>query len=52
MTASTVWFFGLAFGARLLAPLFERPVAWRALDIGIAVVMWWIAAGLVWGELK
>lgn len=52
MAASTVWFFGLAYGARLLAPLFERPVAWRVLDIGIAAIMWWIAAGLVWGQLK
>ena len=49
--ASTVWFFGLALGARLLAPLFVRPAAWRVLDIGIGCVMWWIAAGLVWGQL-
>lgn len=49
--ASTVWFFGLAIGARFLAPLFEREIAWRVLDIGIGCVMWWIAGGLVWGQL-
>jgi L-lysine exporter family protein LysE/ArgO len=41
--ASIVWFYGLGFGARLLAPLFARPAAWRALDLFIAVVMWAIA---------
>lgn len=50
-TASCVWFFGLALGARLLAPLFEREVAWRVLDIVIGCVMFWIASGLVWGQL-
>lgn len=50
MTASTVWFFGLAYGARLLAPLFEREVAWRILDGAIAVIMWWIAFTLVAGQ--
>jgi L-lysine exporter family protein LysE/ArgO len=50
-TASLVWFAVLGFGARLLAPVFERPVAWRVLDVAIGVVMWWIAAGLVWGQL-
>ena len=44
--ASFVWFFGLGYGARLLAPVFARPAAWRALDIGIGMVMWMIAAGL------
>ncbi len=50
-TASLVWFFALGYGARLLAPIFERPSAWRVLDIVIGVIMWWIAAGLVWGQL-
>ena len=50
-TASALWFFGLAYGARLLAPLFAKPVAWRVLDIAIGVIMWWIAASLIWGQL-
>jgi L-lysine exporter family protein LysE/ArgO len=37
--ASLLWFSALGYGARLLAPLFERPVAWRILDGIIAVVM-------------
>lgn len=49
MTASFAFFFGLAFGARLLAPLFARPGAWRVLDALIAVVMWSIAARLALG---
>ncbi len=50
-SASVIWFFGLAFGARALAPVFARPVAWRVLDVLIGVVMWWIAAGLVLGQV-
>lgn len=46
-SASFIWFFALAYGARLLAPLFRKPVAWRALDGLIAVVMWSIAGKLL-----
>jgi L-lysine exporter family protein LysE/ArgO len=49
--ASFMWFFGLGLGARLLAPLFARPVAWRVLDVLVGVVMWWIAAVLILGQL-
>ncbi len=49
--ASIVWFYGLGFGARLLAPLLARPVAWRCLDLGIALVMWGIAIRLGWEVL-
>jgi L-lysine exporter family protein LysE/ArgO len=45
--ASVVWFYGLGFGARLIAPVFSRPGAWRVLDVGIGVVMWAIAVRLV-----
>ena len=37
--ASTVWFFGLGFGARRLAGLFATPATWRVLDGLIAVTM-------------
>jgi len=50
--ASLVWFSALGFGARLLAPLFQRPMAWRVLDVIVAGVMWWIAASLVIGQLR
>jgi L-lysine exporter family protein LysE/ArgO len=49
--ASVTWFFGLAYGARLLAPLFQRPVTWRVLDGLIAAVMFLLAGGLVLGGL-
>ena len=48
MSASTVFFFALGYGARLLAPIFARPVAWRWLDLIIGLVMWTIAVGLIW----
>lgn len=44
---SILWFSGLGFGARLLAPLFARPIAWRILDGVIAVVMLALAVSLV-----
>ena len=43
---SIVWFTGLGFGARLLRPVFARPVAWRVLDGAIAVVMFALAVSL------
>ncbi|TNF59344.1 MAG: amino acid transporter [Rhodobacteraceae bacterium] len=47
MLASFAFFFGLGFGARLLATLFARPRAWQVLDAGIGVVMWAIAIKLL-----
>jgi L-lysine exporter family protein LysE/ArgO len=47
MTASFAFFFSLGYGARLLAPLFARPVAWRILDAVIALVMTSIAIKLL-----
>jgi len=49
--ASALWFFGLALGARMLTPVFEREISWRILDVVIGCIMWWIAAGLVLGQL-
>jgi L-lysine exporter family protein LysE/ArgO len=51
-TASFVWFFGLGYGARFLAPLFGRPAAWRVLDVLIGVVMSLLALGLVVSFLR
>ena len=45
--ASIVWFATLGFGARVLAPVFARPVAWRVLDGVIALVMAVLAVMLV-----
>ncbi|EGJ19433.1 Lysine exporter protein (LYSE/YGGA) (plasmid) [Cereibacter sphaeroides WS8N] len=45
--ASLVWFVALGFGARLLAPLFARPGAWRVLDLLVGAVMILLAGGLL-----
>ena len=50
MTASFTFFFSLAYGARLLRPLFARPRAWRVLDALVALVMWAIALKLALGD--
>lgn len=47
VTASFVWFFGLAFGARLLGRWLSTPRAWRVLDGVIAVVMIALGVSLV-----
>ena len=41
--ASFVFFFSLAYGAKFLSPIMERPVAWRLLDSFIAFVMFSLA---------
>jgi L-lysine exporter family protein LysE/ArgO len=51
-TASFVWFFGLAYCARLLAPVFKRPAAWKALDIGIGCMMWLLAVKILTTPLR
>ena len=45
--ASIVWFFGLAYGARLLGRVLASPRAWRVLDGVIAVVMVALGVSLV-----
>jgi len=47
VSASFIWFFGLAWGAQWLMPLFKNPTAWRLLDGLIGLIMWGIAASLV-----
>lgn len=44
---STVWFFSLGFGARILIPLFKKPITWKILDITIGFVMLTIAYSLI-----
>jgi L-lysine exporter family protein LysE/ArgO len=45
--ASGLWFTALGFGARLLAPVFARPPAWRALDTVVALTMFVLAGMLL-----
>lgn len=51
VSASFCWFFLLSLGGGRLAPVFKNPLAWRILDFGVAVVMWFIAFGLIRGSL-
>ncbi|RAZ33386.1 LysE/ArgO family amino acid transporter [Microbacterium sp. SMR1] len=48
VAASVLWFFALAFGARLLGRVLATPRAWRVLDGFVAVVMILLAVSLVW----
>ncbi|WP_174873220.1 LysE/ArgO family amino acid transporter [Vogesella oryzae] len=45
--ASLLWFLSLGYGARLLAPLFAKPLSWRVLDGIVGSVMWSLAGALV-----
>jgi L-lysine exporter family protein LysE/ArgO len=45
--ASFIWFFSLGYGARYLAPLFQKPLAWKILDFLIGCIMWIIALTLL-----
>jgi L-lysine exporter family protein LysE/ArgO len=48
MSASLLWFFSLSLGGLMLAPVFSKPRAWRVLDSLVGLVMWTIAASLIW----
>jgi L-lysine exporter family protein LysE/ArgO len=48
--ASITWFAALGFGARLLAGVFAKPVAWRVLDAVIAATMIVLGVTLVVGS--
>ena len=50
--ASGAWFSSLGFGARLLAPAFAKPRAWRVLDTIVGVTMLALAALLVLQQLR
>lgn len=45
---SFCFFFTLGYGARLLRPIFARPIAWKVLDFLIGIVMWLIAISLIY----
>lgn len=45
--ASFIWFFCVCYGARYLAPWFQKPLAWKILDFMIGCIMWMIAVSLI-----
>ncbi len=46
---SLAFFLALGFGARFLAPIFEKPRAWVVLEIIVGATMWGIALTLALG---
>ncbi|QAV69828.1 amino acid transporter [Salinibacterium sp. UTAS2018] len=46
---SVIWFTAIGYGSRYLRPLFAKPMAWRVLDIVIAIIMVVLAASLIAG---
>jgi len=46
VAASAVWFYGLAFGGKKAAPLFQKAITWQVLDSFIAAVMILVAINL------
>ena len=50
MCASFAFFFLLGYGARFLAPLFQKPAAWKILEFFVGVTMIALGVMLVVGE--
>ncbi|MGF1747853.1 LysE/ArgO family amino acid transporter [Vibrio cionasavignyae] len=49
VSASFVFFFSLGYGARLLIPLFSKPMSWKVLEGLVGTLMFFIALTLVIG---
>jgi len=47
VSGSSLWFISLGYGARLLIPLFKKPITWKILDISIGIIMLMIAYTLI-----
>lgn len=43
VTSSFIWFFSLAYGSRILIPLFKKPITWKYLDFFTACIMFFVA---------
>jgi len=43
VTSSFVWFFSLAYGSRILIPLFRKPITWKFLDLLTSFIMFFVA---------
>ena len=47
VSASTLWFISLSLGGQMLAPFFQKQIAWRILDSLVCTTMWTIAVSLI-----
>ncbi len=43
ISASFIWFFSLAYGSRILIPLFKKNITWKILDTLTSFIMFYIA---------
>jgi len=50
-SASVLWFTGLGFGARVLAPWLSRPRVWRGIEALVALMMFGLSAKLLLGAI-
>lgn len=51
-TASILWFFSLSAAGILLAPVLKRPATWRAVNLLVCAMVWWVAGGLAMPYVK
>jgi L-lysine exporter family protein LysE/ArgO len=49
VSASFVFFFSLGYGARILTPVFQKPISWKILEFFIGIVMLTLAWTLIQG---
>lgn len=47
IAASFTWFFGITYGARMLAPLLRKQHAWKVVDVMTTITMWAMAIALL-----
>lgn len=52
VTASGLWFYGIGYGARWLAPVLTKPKIWRVIDLVIGLMMLALAFGLAWDGFR
>ena len=45
--ASLLWFFAIGYGAKALREPLSKPNVWRAIDVAIAMIMFWLAIKLL-----
>ena len=51
MTASFIWFFSLAYGAKALSKFVTKPSFWKVLDRAIGALMLFLAGSLLFAQL-
>jgi len=43
VSSSFIWFFSLAYGSRILIPIFKKSITWKFLDFFTACIMFFVA---------